>query len=157
MKEKALSVEFRLPATKTPPSPKPPPGAKAKRRRRERAARKARNLALAYWIDGLIRSGEVADLAAVARMCGVSRARVSRVAGVLGTTQTDQERLLRIPWPASRPARCTPLAQYRALRHGGLNTSQGRGASEGAFSSLPYPAEATVATTTTSRNIETPT
>jgi hypothetical protein len=39
-----------------------------KRQRVDRAARRARNLALAYWIDGLIRSGEVAGLVAVARM-----------------------------------------------------------------------------------------
>jgi hypothetical protein len=32
--------------------------------RQGRTARKARNLALAYWIDGLVRSGEVADLSA---------------------------------------------------------------------------------------------
>lgn len=97
MKEKALTVEFRLPPTKTP-SPKPPPGEKAERQRQERAARKARNLALAYYIDSLIRSGEVADLAEVARMCGVSRARVSALMGLLGMAglkPTEQERLLR--------------------------------------------------------------
>lgn len=57
---------------------------KAERLRQDRASRGAGNLALAYWIDGLIRSGAVPDLETVARMCGVSRARVSKVAGLLG-------------------------------------------------------------------------
>lgn len=94
MKEKALTVEFRLHPTRTSPAPKPHPGEKAERQRQERAARKARSLALAYYIDSLIRSGEVANLAAVARMCGVSRARVSMVVGLLGGSGADQERLL---------------------------------------------------------------
>ena len=58
MKEKAPTLEFRLPPTGTAPAPKPPPGAKAERLRQDRAARKARNLALACYIDGLIRSGK---------------------------------------------------------------------------------------------------
>lgn len=94
MKEKALTVEFPLPPTQTPPSPKPPPGAKAERQRQERAARKARNLALAYWIDSLIRSGEAEDLAAVAHMCGVSRSRVSQVMEMLGIRSKAQGRFL---------------------------------------------------------------
>ena len=94
MKEKALTVEFRLAPTRTAPSPKPPPGAKAEQQRLDRAARKARNLALAHYIDELIRSGEVADLAAIARMCGVSRARVSKVVGLLEMAETSQGALL---------------------------------------------------------------
>lgn len=90
MKQRPLTVEFRLAPTKTS-APKPSPGAKAERQRQERAARKARNLALAYWIDWLVRSGEVADLAAVARMCGVSRARVSKVVSLLWMASTAQE------------------------------------------------------------------
>jgi len=89
VKEKALTVEFRLTPTKTTPAPEPEPGAKAERLRQKRAARKARKLALAYWIDSLIRSGEVANLAAVARMCGVSRVRVSKVADLLGMAKTE--------------------------------------------------------------------
>ena len=84
MKQRPLTVEFRLRPTKNSPSPKPLPGEKAERLRQERAARRARNLALAYYIDELIRAGEVKDLAAVARMCGVSRARVSKVIGLIG-------------------------------------------------------------------------
>lgn len=90
MKEEALKVEFRLPPTQTPPSPKPPSGTKAERQRQERAARRARNLALAYWIDELIRSGEVADLAAVALMCGVSRATVTSVVDLLASSPSAQ-------------------------------------------------------------------
>jgi len=77
--QEPLRVEFRVDLGKRPPAPKPAPGAKAERQRRDRAARRARNLALAYWIDHLVRTGQVADLAAVARMCGVSRARVTKV------------------------------------------------------------------------------
>lgn len=88
MKEKALTVEFRLAPTKT--TPKPPAGAKAEQLRRDRTARKARNLALAYWIDELIRSGQVESLAAVARMCGVSRARVSKTAETVNSAIEEQ-------------------------------------------------------------------
>jgi hypothetical protein len=93
-----LRVEFKLAIARRPePKPKPEPGVKAERLRVDRAARRARNLALAYWIDGLVRSGEVADLAAVARMCGVSRARVSAVVGLLGMAGARQERVLGLP------------------------------------------------------------
>lgn len=94
MKEKALTVEFRLRPTKTSLAPKPPAGFKAERQRQERAARRARNLALAYYIDGLFRSGEVADLAAVARMCGVSRARISKIMLWPGKRRLEQEGIL---------------------------------------------------------------
>jgi hypothetical protein len=90
-----LRVEFRMAIARRPePKRKPEPGVKAERVRVDRAARRARNLALAYWIDGLVRSGEVEDLAGVARMCGVSRARVSAVVGLLGMPCADKERLL---------------------------------------------------------------
>jgi hypothetical protein len=90
-----LRVEFKLAIARRPaPKPVPEPGVKTERLRVDRAARRARNLALAYWIDGLIRTGEVEDLAAAARMCGVSRARVSKVAGLLGMAGAEQERLL---------------------------------------------------------------
>lgn len=92
MKEKALTVEFRLAPTRT--TPRPRLGEKAEQQRQERAARRARNLALAYWIDGLVRSGEVADLAAVARRGYVSRARVSRLLSLLSTPLSSQEILL---------------------------------------------------------------
>ena len=94
MKEKALTVEFRLPPTGTAPAPKPLPGEKAERLRQERAARRARQLALAHYIDGLIRSGRVRDLATVARMCGVSRARVSQVILLLEVAADEGDALL---------------------------------------------------------------
>lgn len=91
MRQRPLGVEFPLPPTKTP-VPKPPPGAKAERQRQERAARKARDLALAYYIEALIGSGEVENLAAVATMCGVSRARVSKVIGLMFPNRKEQQR-----------------------------------------------------------------
>jgi hypothetical protein len=91
-----LRVEFRMAVSKRRPTPKPKPTpeARAERKRQDRAERRARNLALAYYIDALVRSGEVADLAAVARLCGVSRARVSKVVGLLGMAGAEKERLL---------------------------------------------------------------
>ncbi len=56
MTEKPLTVEFTIP-TRTPRRPKPQPGERAERQRLDRAARRAQNLALAYWIDGLSRDG----------------------------------------------------------------------------------------------------
>ena len=88
-----LRVEFKVPTGRRR-APKPEPGAKAERQRLDRTARRARNLALAYWIDGLVRSGQVEDLAAVARMCGVSRARVSAVVSLLEMAGAEQGRLL---------------------------------------------------------------
>lgn len=94
MNDDALRVEFRVNLGGRRPAPKPAHGAKAERHRQDRAARRARNLALAYWIDGLVRSGEVQDLASVARMCGVSRARVSKVIGLLAMIVSETERTL---------------------------------------------------------------
>ena len=51
-----LRVEFKMAIARRPePKPKPEPGVKAERLRVDRAARRARNLALAYYIDGLVR------------------------------------------------------------------------------------------------------
>jgi hypothetical protein len=94
--QEPLRVEFRVELGNRRPVPKAEPGARAERQRVERAARRARNLALAYWIDGLIRTGQVADLTAVAKMCGVSRARVSRVVDLLSIQLGQQEALLPI-------------------------------------------------------------
>jgi len=87
-----LRVEFKMAASnrRSVPKPEANPATRTERRRVDRAARKARNLALAHYIDALVRSGEVADLAAVARMCGVSRARVSKVVGLLGMAGAAQ-------------------------------------------------------------------
>jgi hypothetical protein len=98
-----LRVEFKLAIARRPaPKPVPEPGVKAERVRVDRAARRARQLALAYWIDGLVRSGEVADLAAVARHCGVSRARVSKLMSLLGLPTSERELLLSITYTNPR-------------------------------------------------------
>lgn len=84
MSQEPLRVEFKVQLPGRRPVSKPEPGAKRERLRQDRAARRARNLALAYWIDHLIRSGQVADLASLAGVCGVSTARISKVADLLG-------------------------------------------------------------------------
>ena len=55
--------------------------AKAEKRRRNREERMLRRIALARLIEARIADGEFADLADVARWCGVSRARMSQVVG----------------------------------------------------------------------------
>lgn len=109
MNEEAVRVEFALPPSKQPPAPQLAPEFKAERLRRLRATKRARQLALAHWIEGLIRSGEVEDLATVARLCGISRARVSKIASLAGTGAKEQERILGLPqpFPATSPP---PLA-----------------------------------------------
>lgn len=94
MGNEALRVAFKVSLGGRRAAPKPAPGAKLARQRQDREARKARNLALAYWIDGLIRVGEVPDLAGVARMCRVSRARISKVAFLVGLAGVIQEKIL---------------------------------------------------------------
>ena len=56
----------------------------------DREERRLRQLALAQHIDHLVVSGQVESLADVARMCGVSRARVSQLAKLLGSTLFSQ-------------------------------------------------------------------
>lgn len=94
MSQEPLRVEFRVELGNRRPGPKPEPGAKRALQRLDRAARRARILALAHWIDHLVRSGEVADLAAVARMCGVTRARLSNITQILNNTTEDQIAML---------------------------------------------------------------
>ena len=55
-------------------------------RRMDREERRLRQIALAQHIDHLIVTGQVGSLAEIARMCGVSRARVSRLIGLLNPT-----------------------------------------------------------------------
>lgn len=105
MNEQVVRVEFALPPSKKPLAPKPAPEFKAERLRRLRAAKRARQLALAYWIDGLVRAGQVADLAAVARLCRVSRTRVSKLLEALGMPTPAQEALLSSPLDPGTPAR----------------------------------------------------
>lgn len=59
-----------------------------------RVPRIARLMALAIRLDGLIRSGEVRDQAAVARLGRVSRARVTQIMNLLFLAPDIQEQLL---------------------------------------------------------------
>jgi hypothetical protein len=93
-----LRVEFKLAIARRPePKPVPEPGVKTERLRVDRAARRARQLALAHYVDSLVRSGEIEDLAAVARLCGISRARISKLISLLGAPAAEHERLLGPP------------------------------------------------------------
>jgi len=81
MSEVTVSVRLRpkSPETETPP---------------ERIPRAARVLALAHKWRGLIRSGAVKDQAELARLVGVSRARVTQVMGLLWLAPNVQEAVL---------------------------------------------------------------
>lgn len=62
-----------------------------------RVPRVARLMALAIRFDGLIRSGEVADYATLARLGHVTRARVSQIMNLLQLAPVIQEALLFLP------------------------------------------------------------
>lgn len=94
MADEALRVEFKVALGNRRCVAKPAPGTKRAGQRRDRADRKARNLALAYWIDHLVRTGREPGLAAVALNCRVSIARVSKLVDLLGTSMSDQEELI---------------------------------------------------------------
>lgn len=81
MSEVTVNVRLRAQAT----DPEPPA---------ERIPRAARVLALAHKWRGLIRSGAVKDQAELARLVGVSRARVTQVMGLLWLAPDVQEALL---------------------------------------------------------------
>ena len=55
---------------------------------------KARQLALAYWIEEQIEAGRVRDYAAVARALGISRARITQVMDLMLLPTPEKERLL---------------------------------------------------------------
>jgi len=78
-----VTVNVRMRAEE--PDPAPPP---------ERIPRAARVLALAHKWRGLIRSGAVKDQAELARLVGVSRARVTQVMGLLWLAPDVQEAVL---------------------------------------------------------------
>ena len=65
----------------------PPPAhddaTRAEHRHLARQGRHLRRIALAQHIDHLVQSGQVESYAEIARMCGVSRAAVSKVVDVL--------------------------------------------------------------------------
>jgi len=64
------------------PAKRPPP------------SRTARLLALAYYIERLIDQGRVKDYAEVARLLGISRARVTQIVNLLGLSVRVQEAVL---------------------------------------------------------------
>ena len=62
-----------------------------------RVPRVARLLALAHSIDAMIRSGELKDLAHAAKVCGVTRPRMTQVMNLLLLSPQLQEELLDLP------------------------------------------------------------
>jgi len=73
--------------------PKPPPRIELQ----GRVQRVTRLLALAHRIDALIAVGEITDWAEAARVCGLTRARMSHVAALLLLAPWIQEQLLDLP------------------------------------------------------------
>jgi hypothetical protein len=69
-----------------PPAPPPP--------KRTTAARLARQLALAHWIERAIESGQIACYADVARLLGLSESRITQITALLGLSPALQERVL---------------------------------------------------------------
>ena len=63
----------------------------------DRVPRVSRLMALAIHFDGLIRSGVVRDYADIARLGGVTRARVTQIMNLLNLAPEIQERLLFLP------------------------------------------------------------
>ena len=77
-----------------------------------RLPRIARLMALAVKFDNLIRSGVIEDYADLARLGGVSRARVSQIMGLLNLAPDLQERILLLDRVSGAP---DPITE-RALR-----------------------------------------
>lgn len=71
------------------PKPPPPP----------RVPRVSRLMALAIHFDGLIREGGVRDYADLARLGGVTRARITQIMNMLNLSPEIQERLLFLEGP----------------------------------------------------------
>jgi hypothetical protein len=78
-----------------------------------RLPRLARLLALAWHLDGLVRSGKLASYAAAARLGHVSRARLSQIVGLVNLAPDVQEQVLFL----RHPARGRPLLTLRQLLH----------------------------------------
>ena len=75
----------RVATTGPEPAPEPPP---------EKIPRIARLMALAIHFDRLIREGVVENYAELARLGGVSRARITQIMDLLKLPAAEQERLL---------------------------------------------------------------
>ena len=81
----SFTVDFRRP--RSIPGPEPV----------GRVPRVARLLALAHKIDGMVRAGEIVDLASAARLCGVTRARMSQISNLRLLAPEIQEAILDLP------------------------------------------------------------
>ena len=80
-----------------------------------------RLMALAIWFDELIRTGEVESYAELAKIGGVSRARVTQIMDLLNLDPTTQTALLN-PRSASLPSeRCLRAAGNLAWSSSGLS------------------------------------
>ena len=62
-----------------------------------RVPRVVRLLALAHRIDEMIRTGQIEDLATAARLCGVTRARMTQISNLLLLAPEIQEEILDLP------------------------------------------------------------
>ena len=62
-----------------------------------RVPRVARLLALAHRIDEMIRAGEIEDLATAARLCGVTRARMTQMTNLLLLAPAIQGEIVNLP------------------------------------------------------------
>lgn len=76
---------------------RPPRSAKPAETSAGRVPRVARMLALAHKIDGMIRAGELRDLADAARVVGVTRARMTQIMNLLLLAPEIQEEILELP------------------------------------------------------------
>lgn len=83
------TVSYTVQFKPTPAAPTPDPVG--------RIPRVTRLLALAHKIDGMVRSGELKDLAHAAKVCGVTRARMTQIANLLVLAPEIQEEILRLP------------------------------------------------------------
>jgi hypothetical protein len=79
-----------------------------------RVPRVSRLLALALRLDRLVRAGEIADYATLARLGHVSRARVSQILSLVQLAPDIQETLLFLP-PTERGRDAIRLRQLQAL------------------------------------------
>jgi hypothetical protein len=79
-----------------------------------RVPRVSRLLALALRLDRLVRTGEIADYASLARLGHVSRARVSQIVSLLLLAPDIQETVLFLP-PTQRGRDAIRLRQLQAL------------------------------------------
>jgi hypothetical protein len=105
------TIEFTLPAGRRPSRPAHQTRAAVTPGRLPRVSRL---LALALRLDRLVRSGEIADYATLARLGHVSRARLSQILSLLLLAPDIQETLLFLP-PTERGRDPIHLGQLQPL------------------------------------------